>query len=156
MYAVWSLAYACDQQSMVAHWAECASPCAESVCVFDLGSVCLELDDGTNGTRAGCGNCLFVCLFVCLLCTCGLTASLSLCDMEVLFVEACRWGITFPGGLEGAYRRAIIITGDSRAGGRCGSAALTTRLCFLRSLENNQLTSVPSGIFDKLTGLTTL
>ena len=151
MYAVWSLAYTCDQQSMVAHWAECASPCAESVCVCLIEVVCAW--SSMMGRMAQGLGVVIVCLFVCLLCTCGLTASLSLCDMEVLFAEACRWGITFPGGLEGAYRRAIIITGDSRAGGRCGTAALTTRLCFLRGLENNQLTSLPSGIFDKLTNL---
>ena len=54
----------------------------------------------------------------------------------------------------------IIITGmkigGSRAGAGRGLATLTMRLCSCRGLWSNQLTSLPSGIFDKLTALTYL
>ena len=52
-------------------------------------------------------------------------------------------------------RHAITMRG-SRAGAGRGLATLTMRLCCCRELHNNQLTSLPSGIFDKLTGLTSL
>ena len=49
-----------------------------------------------------------------------------------------------------------IIVRGSRAGAGRGLATLTMRLCSCRDLRSNQLTSVPSGIFDKLTALTDL
>ena len=65
------------------------------------------------------------------------------------------------GGLEGACVAGggaiSIIMGGSRAGTWRGLAALTMRVCSLRSLSNIQnLTSLPAGIFDKLTGLSSL
>ena len=79
----------------------------------------------------------------------------------VSIVEACRWGITLPGGLEGAGvggghydHRHLGLEGWVWMG--WGLATLTIRLCSCRNLSNNQLTSLPSGIFDQLTALTDL
>ena len=58
--------------------------------------------------------------------------------------------MTLPGGLEGAGRTVIIMSG-SRVEAGWGLATLTLRLCSLRHLYNSQLTSLPSGIFDNLT-----
>ena len=52
-------------------------------------------------------------------------------------------------------RHAITIWG-SRAGAGRGLATLTMRLCFCRYLPGNQLPSLPSGVFDQLTALTTM
>ena len=50
----------------------------------------------------------------------------------------------------------IMMMGGSRAGAGRGLATLTMRLCSCRWLAANQLTSLPSGIFDQLTALTSL
>ena len=66
-----------------------------------------------------------------------------------LIGEACSW----PGGLDGAGLETIIIMSGLRAGAGRDLATLTMCLCSLRGLSNNQLTSLPSGIFDKLSSL---
>jgi hypothetical protein len=64
------------------------------------------------------------------------------------------------GGLEGACvaggEAVIVIMGGTRAGAWQGLATLTMRVCSLRRLDNNQLTSLPAGIFDKMTNLSNL
>ena len=56
-------------------------------------------------------------------------------------------------GVWGDPSRDAITMGGSRAGAGRGLATLTMRLCSCRYLFGNQLTSLPSGIFDQLTGL---
>jgi hypothetical protein len=52
----------------------------------------------------------------------------------------------------------VILESSVAGGGGRGLAtlSLTMRLCSLRSLYGNKLRSLPSGVFDKLTGLTSL
>ena len=64
-------------------------------------------------------------------------------------------------GVWGDPSRDAITMGGPRAGAGRGLATLTMRLCSCRWLHGrhyfqNQLTSLPSGIFDQLTALTEL